>query len=44
MKLIEEKFLILVKNEHQELLTLVERIPGIGRKTGVMLLILTDGF
>ncbi|MFT5253172.1 MAG: transposase [Flavobacteriales bacterium] len=44
MKLIEEKLLILVKNEHQELLTLVESIPGIGRKTGMMLLILTDGF
>ena len=44
MKLIEEKLHELVKNDHQELLTLVESIPGIGRKTGVMLLILTDGF
>ena len=44
MKLIEEKLLILVKNEHQELLTLVESIPGIGRKTSVLLLVLTDGF
>lgn len=44
MKKIEEKLLELVKKEHQELLTLVETIPGIGRKTSVMLLVLTDGF
>lgn len=44
MKLIEEKLVELVKEENQELLTLLETIPGIGRKTGVMLLVLTDGF
>jgi|TARA_B110000908_G_C10180270_1_gene415332 transposase len=44
MKLIEEKLLELVKKENQELLTLLESIPGIGRKTSVMLLVLTDGF
>jgi transposase len=44
IKLIEEKLHELIKKEHQELLTLVESIPGIGRKTGVMLLVLTDGF
>ena len=44
IKKIEEKLHELIKKEHQELLTLVESIPGIGRKTGVMLLVLTDGF
>jgi transposase len=44
MKMIEEKLLELVKEENQELLTLLETIPGIGRKTSVMLLVLTDGF
>ena len=44
MKSIEKKLYELVKKEHQELLTLVESIPGIGRKTGVMLVVLTDGF
>ncbi len=44
MKTIDEKLHELIKKEHQELLTLVESIPGIGRKTGVMLLVLTDGF
>lgn len=44
MKMIEEKLVELVKKQNQELLTLLETIPGIGRKTSVMLLILTDGF
>lgn len=44
IKLIEQKLNELIKEEHQELLTLVESIPGIGRKTGIMLLVLTDGF
>ena len=34
----------MVKDEYQELLTLIESIPGIGRKTATMLLVLTDGF
>ena len=34
----------LVKFEHQELLTLLESIPGIGRKTAIMLLVLTEVF
>ena len=42
--ILEKKLHELVKKEHQELLTLVESIPGIGRKTGIMLLVLTDGF
>jgi transposase len=44
IKMIEDKLLELVKKENQELLTLLETIPGIGRKTSVMLLVLTDGF
>lgn len=32
MKMIEEKLIELIKKEHQELLTLLETIPGIGRK------------
>jgi len=44
MKILEGKLHELIKKEHQELLTLMESIPGIGRKTGVMLLVLTDGF
>ena len=44
VKLLEQKLNKLIKEEHQELLTLVESIPGIGRKTGILLLVLTDGF
>ena len=42
--LLEEKLLKLVKSQHQDLLTRVETIPGMGRKTSIMLLVLTDGF
>ena len=41
---VEEKLLELVKIEYQEVLTKVESIPGIGRKTAMMLVVLTDGF
>lgn len=41
---LEEELLQMVKEEYQELLTLLESIPGIGRKTATMLLVLTDGF
>jgi transposase len=41
---VEEKLLELVKIEYQEILTKVESIPGIGRKTAMMLVVLTDGF
>lgn len=34
----------LVKSDHQEILTKLESIPGIGRKTATMLVVLTDGF
>ncbi|WP_264541936.1 MULTISPECIES: IS110 family transposase [Flavobacterium] len=42
--LLEAELLVLVKSEQQEMLTKVESIPGIGRKTAMMLLVLTDGF
>lgn len=44
LQTLEEKLLFLVKKEHQDLLTRIETIPGIGRKTAVMLVVLTDGF
>ena len=44
IKLLEDKLLLLVKKEHQDLLTRLETIPGIGRKTAMMLVVLTDGF
>ncbi len=44
VKMIEKKLTELIKIENQELLTLLETIPGIGRKTSIMLLVLTDGF
>lgn len=44
IKLLEEKLHTLVKQEHQTLLTLLESIPGMGRKTAIMLIVLTDGF
>ncbi len=44
MKLLEENLLKNVKSEHQESLTLLKSIPGIGEKTALMLLVFTDGF
>ena len=44
LKNIEIELTELVKTEHQELLTLIESIPGLGRKTSMMLIVLTDGF
>lgn len=41
---IEKELLDLVKSEHQEILTKVESVPGLGRKTAMMLIVLTDGF
>ena len=43
-ELIEKELLDLVKVDYQELLTKIESIPSIGRKTAVMLVVLTDGF
>ena len=44
LKKLEDKLLQLVKETHQSLLTRLESIPGIGRKTSLMLIVLTDGF
>lgn len=44
MKLLENKLTELVKIDHQDLLTRIETIPGLGRKTATMLIVLTDGF
>ena len=41
---LEEKLLALVKQSHQDLLTRLTTIPGIGPKTGMMLVVLTGGF
>lgn len=43
-EMIEKELLVLVKIDYQEMLTKIESIPGIGRKTAVMLVVLTDGF
>jgi transposase len=34
----------MVKEEHQEKITLLKSIPGIGEKTALMMLVFTDGF
>ena len=44
LETIEVKLLILVKQAHQDVLTRIKSIPGIGNKTAVMLVVLTDGF
>jgi len=36
--------LVLVKQAYQDLLTRLETMPGIGRKTAIMLVVLTGGF
>jgi len=41
---LEEKLLKLVRQVHQEVLTRLRSIPGIGKKTALMLVVLTDGF
>jgi transposase len=44
IKMIEDKLLILVKEVHKKVLTDLKSIPGIGPKTSLMLVVLTDGF
>ncbi|WP_067149469.1 IS110 family RNA-guided transposase [Pseudotamlana agarivorans] len=44
MKTLEDQLLLLVRQVHQDLLTRLETIPGIGRKTAIMLVVLTGGF
>ena len=44
LETLETKLLLLVKEVHQDVLTRIKSIPGIGDKTAVMLVVLTDGF
>ena len=44
IKHLEDKLTEIVKQDHQELLTRLESIPGLGRKTSIMLIVLTGGF
>ena len=41
---IEERLLTLVKKEQQQQLTLLTTVPGIGPKTALFLIVVTDGF
>lgn len=41
---LEEYLIFLIKTDYQQMLTLLETIPGIGRKTAAMLIVLTNGF
>lgn len=42
--LLDQKLLELVKIDNQQLLSNLESIPGLGRKTATTLIVLTDGF
>lgn len=44
IQVIESKLLELVKEEHQQQLTLLKSIPGLGCKTALFLIIITEGF
>lgn len=44
MKLLETRLLELVKQDQQNQLTLLQSIPGIGMKTALFLIVITDGF
>jgi transposase len=44
LKGIEQKLLSLVKKDQQKQLTLLQSIPGIGMKTALFLIVVTDGF
>ncbi len=44
IKALEDKLTEIVKQDHQDLLTRLQSIPGLGRKTSIMLIVLTDGF
>ncbi|CDF79067.1 transposase, IS116/IS110/IS902 family [Formosa agariphila KMM 3901] len=44
IKTLEDKLMVLVKEVHQDVLTRLKSIPGIGNKTALMLVVLTDGF
>jgi len=44
IKLLEERLIELVKDHQQTQLTLLKSIPGMGVKTALMLIVMTDGF
>jgi len=44
MKTLKNQLLIIVKESHQDLFARIKTIPGIGRKTAIMLIVLTGGF
>ena len=44
IKAIEVKILSLVKEDQQQQLTLLTTVPGIGQKTALLLIVITDGF
>ncbi len=44
VKALEDRLLMLVKQAHQDVLTRLQTIPGIGPKTAIMLVVLTGGF
>jgi len=44
IKNLEEKALALVKREHQQQVTLLKSIPGMGLKTALFLIVVTNGF
>ena len=44
IKALEQKVLELVKKEHQQQITLLKSIPGLGIKTILFLIVITDGF
>ncbi len=44
IKAIEAKILSLVKEDQQQQLTLLTTVPGIGQKTALFLIVVTDGF
>jgi transposase len=43
-KLLEDRLIELVRGEYPAMLTALESIPGLGRKTATMLIVFTDGF
>lgn len=44
IKVIEDRLLEMVKKDQQEQLTLLKSIPGMGVKTALFLIVVTDGF
>lgn len=44
IQILEDRLLEIVKEEQQKQLTLLKTIPGLGSKTAIMLIVLTDGF